>query len=181
MCWFLRIQINWHLTVARQCVWVQNLSICSRFHSRSWLQVDQQYCTAQIQYCCTVQHPSLPLQENWEVHPIHRSILYRNMASGVPHVSPPWPGFHEIITKRNQTPMSHLIVYSYRPNSKRYQRHFCHGREKSVQANSSPPFGLGLSCWRVFLLSDLAVLGLISLLHCHLRDNTALKVSVCHV
>lgn len=99
-------------------------------------------------YSSDTQPPSLPLQENWEVHPTHRSVLGRNMASGLPHFSPPWPGFHEIINKRSQTPMSHLIVHSYRPNSKLYQQHFCHGREKSVQVNSFPPFRLGLSCRR---------------------------------
>lgn len=57
-----------------------------------------------VLYSSDTQHLSLPLQENWQVHPSH---FWDQFFVGIwPHVSPHWPGFHEIINKRSQTAMS---------------------------------------------------------------------------
>lgn len=119
------------------CICVQNLCVCSRFHSRSWLQVDQQCCAAQthsICFSCRRTGRCIPPTDQFSV--------------GIwPYISPPWPNFHEI-NKRSQTSVSHPVSHSYRTNSKVYQQPFCHGRENSLQADSFSSFRLGLSCCR---------------------------------
>lgn len=66
------------------CICVQNLCVCSRFHSRSCLQIDQQ--------CCAAQTHSIGLSYRRTGRCIPPTAQF---SVGVwPYVYPPWPDCH---------------------------------------------------------------------------------------